>query len=320
MSIILSSNLIHYFSIGLSTVITAMSVALSQAKLSKASLDAINRQPAAKSDLSRAAVLGLAIVETSALLGFIGSILLYFYEPQNIYQSIAGLGYSLAISVPGFIIAIASSMPAQAALLSMSKQLFISKKIMNLMLLTQSLIQTPAAFGFIIALIIMNQLSSINTLPQAFAILASALSIGIGSIGPGLGVGYFTQVACKGIGLNRFAYSKLISFTVISQAIIETPVIFAVIIAFWLLSLSSSTIQNPIFAIVYLAVPFVIGLGTLGAGLGSARAAAAACKQIVANPQIYSSISRTSLIAQGIIDTAAIYAFIIALAIILKIT
>lgn len=313
-------SLIHYFAIGISTIITALGVSLSQAKLSQVSISAINRQPAIKSELARTALLGIAIVETSALLGFIGSILLSFNTPVNIYQAIAEIGYVIAISVPGVVIGLASTMPAQAALMAISRQLFISKKISNLMILIQSLIQTPTAFGFIIALIILNYIKNVSSLGQALAIVAGGLVIGLGSIGPGFGVGYFTKQACLSIGQNRHAYAKLLSFTIISQAIIETPVIFAVIVSFWLLNFSTLALVSPIIGIGCIASAFVMGLGTLGPGLGSSYVASKAAYEISINPQAYATISRTSLINQGIIDTGTIYAFIIAIMIILKIT
>lgn len=313
--------LIHYFSIGFSTVTTALAASISQAKFCQVTISSINRQPAIKSELSRSSLLGLAIIETSALLGFICSILLTFNNPTNIYQAIAELGYSFAISIPGFIIAIASAMPAQASLIAISRQLFISKKISNLMVLIQSLIQTPVAFGFIIALIILkNYLKNVSSLGQALAILASGLLIGIGTLGPGFGVGLFTKQACLSIGQNRHAYSKLLSFTIISQAIIETPVIFSVIVAFWLLKFSNTNIINPILGLGCIATAFVMGIGTLGPGLGSSKVASSAAQEITINTNAYTTISRTCLINQGIIDTSAIYAFIISMMIIFKLT
>lgn len=308
--------LIHYFAVGFSTIITAIGVSLGQSKLSGISFLSIDRQPAVKSELSKTTLLALALIETSALLGFIGSILLYFYAPENIYQAIAHIGYSIAISIPGLIIALSSSMPAQASLIAITKQVFISKKITNLMLLTQSLIQTPVIFGFIVALLILNNLKSVNSLEQAIIILASGIAISIGSLGPAFGVGRFTKKACYSVGQNKYAYSKLISFTVISQAIIETPVIFSVIISFWLLN--SLNFANFFVAISSIASAFVISIGTLGPGFGSSKVACKAVEQITLDPQSYSAISRTSLIAQGIIDTGAIYAFIISIIILLR--
>lgn len=309
----ITPNLIHYFSVAICTAITTLGVAIGQGITGNAAFEALNRQPAAKEDINRATILALALIETSALIGLLGSVLLFAQKTTNIYNALAQLGTCLAISIPGFIVGIASSFPAKSAILSIARQPLISKKIMNFMLLTQSLIQTPLAFGFIIALIIKGQIDSVSTLNQALTYIASGLCIGLGSIGPAWGVGKFAQMACYSVGLNRSSYGKLISFTFISQAIIETPVIFSAIMAFMLIRLAPITASDSMSGYIYLAISFVIGIGTLGPGVGSGKIAAAACKQIAINAQSYGILARTSMMAQGIIDTCAIYAFIIAL-------
>lgn len=311
--------LIHYFMTAFCTMTSGISVALGQAFTSKAAFDGINRQPTAKDDISRASLLSLALIETAAIIGLLGSILLIFQSTPNIYSAIGQIGFAVALSIPGLVLGFAASKPSQAAILAIARQPLFSKKIMNLMLLTQSLIQTPLAFGFIIALIIKSNLDTVNSLPQALILLASGISIGFGCVGPALGVGNFTQASCQSAGINKSAYARILSFTIISQAIIETPVIFATIISFLILR-TVNIIQpdNLPLAIIYLVVSILMAIGTFAPGLSSGKTAASACKQIAYDPNIYSSISRTSMIAQGLIDTLAIYAFIVALFLILK--
>lgn len=307
------ASFIHYFSVILPVVSTGLGVSLGQGITSKAAFDAINRQPDVKKDINKAALLSLAFIETAGIFGFMLSILLFFQNVDTLYQSISQLGVAFAISITGFIISLVSAMPASFAIISISRQPFISKKIFNLMVLSQSLIQTPLAFSFIIALLIRNQVNYVTTLDQAIALLASGLCIGLGSIGPGVGVGIFTKSACQSTGINSHAYSKLVTFTVISQAIIETPVIFSSIISFLLLRGGYVTLNTEIFYIVYLAAAFVMAIGALGPSIASGRVAAVASKQIAYDLSNYGTLARASLIAQGIIDTGVIYAFIVSL-------
>lgn len=224
----------------------------------------------------------------------------------------------IAISFPGVIIGYASSMPAYEALSAIARQPFLARKLSNFMLLTQSLIQTPVIFGFIIALIIRAQLPDVTQIGQALTLVGSGLAIGIGCIGPAIGGGYFTKIACRSVGINKYAYPKLFTFTFISQAIIETPVIFASIISFFLTTKALQVVDNPIIGLAYLSFALTIGFGTLGAGISSGRSAAAAATQIAQNPQMYTFISRSSMMAQGLIDTCAVYAFIISLWLIIR--
>lgn len=313
----LSTSVIHYLAVTLSTALTALGVSIGQGLTCKAAFDAIDRQPSVSGDITRATLLSLAIIETGAILGLLISFLLFFQPTTHLYSALAQLGMSLASALPGLVIGAASALPAKEALISIARQPFLGRRITNFMLLTQSLIQTPMIFGFIIALIIRTRVETITTLGQALILVGSGLAIGIGCIGPAAGVGYFTKVACQSTGINRTAYNRLFTFTFISQAIIETPVIFAAIIAFFLTNKAATPLASGLLGFAHILFALTIGLGTFGAGISSGRSAAAACKQIAINPQAYTMLARSSMMAQGLIDTCAVYAFIISLWLIL---
>ncbi len=303
--------------IALSTVLAAIGVCFGQGAATGAAFKAINRQPSIQPDITRTTMLALALIETSAILGLLVSFLLLFRKAPTLPQALGEIGIGLAIGLPGLVIGLATSMPAYAALSSIARQPFLARKLGNFMLLTQSLIQTPLIFGFIIALFIRGQLSSITTISQGLTLIGSGIAIGVGAIGPAIGGGYFTKTACSSVGINRLAYSRLFTFTFISQAIIETPVIFASIISLYLSSIASSVHPDPIIGLAYMAFGATIGFGTFGAGISSGRSAAAAAIQIAYHPHLYGTFSRASLMAQGLIDTCAVYAFIISLWLIL---
>jgi F-type H+-transporting ATPase subunit c len=304
---------VHFISVALSTVFTAFGVSRGQGYAMQAAFDAINRQPAAERPITRTVLLALTFIETGAILGLVISFILFFKMPGTVPAALAELGIAFAIGIPGLAIGWASAKPAHEAFNAIARQPFLAAKIGNFMLLAQSLIQTPLIFGFIIALLIQAQIASIKTVGQACALIGCGLAIGLGSVGPALGGGHFTQSACKSIGLNKNAYQRLFTFTFISQAIIETPVIFALIVAFLLSAKASSPIESTLIGIAYIFFGLTIGLGTIGPGIASGKTAAAAAVQIAYKPQAYNLLSRSSMIAQGLIDTCAIYAFIVAL-------
>lgn len=314
---IAATTLIHYGVISIISVLTGLGVGIGQGITTVSALKAIDRQPAAQPEISKSIILALAVIETAALIGLIFVMILFFQETNSYYKAVAQIGVACALAIPGFVIGIASSLPAYAALNSIARQPFLSRKITNAMLLTQSVIQTPIIFGFLVAIIINYKIASVDTLAQALSLVASGLCIGIASIGPAIGLAYFTYTAASSLGKNSEAYGKIVSFTFISQAIIETPVIFAAIISFWIAQTYIDPSKGIMAGILCLASAFVMGAGTFGPGISSGRTAAAACNQIALNPQLYTTLSRTSMIIQGLIDTAAIYAFIIALIILL---
>jgi F-type H+-transporting ATPase subunit c len=181
------------------------------------------------------------------------------------------------------------------------------------MLISQAIIQTPIIFGFVIATLIYNQLPTVITMTHGIKFLASGLSIGLGSIGPCLGLAYFARTACASIGINPHAYPKIFSFTFISQAIIETPIIFSLVISVLLAFRIIPADAPPTLGIMLLMAALCMGLGTLGAGISSGRTAASACHQIALNPDNQALLARLSMIAQGLIDTCAIYPLLISL-------
>src|SRR5437870_5245177 len=87
--------------------------------------------------------------------------------------------------------------------------------------------QPSARLDIIIALFIQGQSVFVETMRDSLRLISSGLAIGLGSVGPAIGLAIFAKAACAGIGINRKAYAKILPFTFISEAIIETPVIFA---------------------------------------------------------------------------------------------
>jgi F-type H+-transporting ATPase subunit c len=62
--------------------------------------------------------------------------------------------------------------------------------------------------------------------------LAKALAIGIGAIGPGLAVGFIGAKAVEAIGRNPEASGKVMSTMILAIAFAEAIAIYALVIAF----------------------------------------------------------------------------------------
>lgn len=297
----------------ISVMATAISVGISQGKTNQSAFRAIDLQPTAKDAIAKLALLSSALIETAAILGVFIAVLLLLEnnEPHNLlYSEIAKIGIGFAIIATGFVIGLVSSWPASQACFATARQPFIAPWIFNFTLIVLSIIQTPLILAFIVALFIKAQAATVTTLADSFRLIGAGISIGIGSIGPAIGLALFSYTACKGLGINRNAAGKLLTFTLVSQAIIESPIIFAMVISLVLLF---TTITTPTLAtgIAMLSAGIAMGLGTLGPGLSSGRTAATACQYITRTPNLYTQLARTSIFAQGIIDTAAIYVLLV---------
>lgn len=310
-------DFLHYITIALAVGLNSVAVGIGEGVATISALEAMNIQPETKSEIQTCAIMGMALIETAAIMGVAVSMIMLLGTPiehKTFYFGLAEIGIASAICLTGLVIGIASAWPAQSACLAIARQPFASKTIMRFMLITQSIIQTPIIFGFIIAMFIKTQAPLAATVAESLRLISSGLCIGIGSIGPAIGLALFAKKACASMGVNRQAYGKLIPFTFISQAIIETPIIFALVIALIIITTSAST---DLHGIAFIAAALSIGFGTIGAGISSGRTAAAACEQIALDPRNYSILSKVSMFAQGLIDTCAIYALLISFMIIL---
>ena len=142
--------------------------------------------------------------------------------------------------------------------------------------------------------------------------ISAGLCIGLGSIGPLIGLSLFSQALCRSIGHNRDAYPSLFSFAIITQAFIEALLIFALLIALFIINttgvyetISTQTIQ-------IMASAACIGLGTLATGIASGYVSSITCQNIAQKPSFASLFSRTNMLAQIFIETSALYAALIA--------
>jgi F-type H+-transporting ATPase subunit c len=307
--------IVHYANIMLVGILGSLGCGIGGGLTSIASLEAINIQPQAKGEITRASIIGLALIETAAILALISTFMIFTTKEVTFYKVIAECGITLAVGITAFTAGIVSSYPVQKACYSIARQPFFSQQISNLMLITQTLIQASIIFGFLIGLFISLQLPTVKTLAHGVILASGGLALGLGAIGPTIGLGKFAQQACMAVSINRKAYNQILPFVFLSEAVIETPLIFAFLIALIITFIGPAKGEDPLTVVRIFAAAIAIGIGTFSPGISSSITASSACHQIAYNPQQYPILSQTSLFGQGLIDAAAIYALLISLAI-----
>jgi F0F1-type ATP synthase membrane subunit c/vacuolar-type H+-ATPase subunit K len=309
-------EMFYTISIAFPVLLAALGAGIGQGLIGIKSLQAMNIQPHASIEINRISLIGMTLTETSAILGLVLSILLLLdtsiplsYE----YAAFGKIGIGFAIGITGLVAGIASSLPAQAACLATARQPFFSNKILQLMLLTQTVIMTPNIFGFLIALLINFKTATVVDINGALQLLAAGIVIGIGSIGPCIGLSLFAHAACTAIGINRKSYPKILPFTFVCEAIIETPAIFSLLIALLILNVTVTPETHQMMGIAFIASALCMGFSTVGTGISAGKIGSTACAHIGANPETYAIISKIGLLALAMIDTFAIYGFIISI-------
>ena len=70
--------------------------------------------------------------------------------------------------------------------------------------------------------------------PEAVSLLAKAIAIGVGGIGPALGIGLIGMKAVEGVGRNPEAAGKIFVPMLLGMAFAEAIAIYALVVAFTL--------------------------------------------------------------------------------------
>src|SRR3989338_8280798 len=115
----------HYLIISLIIVFNAFAVAFGQALTSLKALKAFTIQPSAHQQISRTLILGMALIETSAVIGFAIATMLLFdprmKQATTAYIHYSELGIGIAICLTGTVVGIGSSFASQAACLAIAR-------------------------------------------------------------------------------------------------------------------------------------------------------------------------------------------------------
>lgn len=306
-------QLIHYLTIGITAALAALSVSIGQGRASKAMLEALNEQPASSRELNLLFLIGMAMIEFIGILSIV--MCLVFISgttPTSIPMLLGIIGAALALAVPASLIGVASSFPLTQIFYACARQPLFYPKLLQQLLLTQIMLQTPALLGFVISWLLYASATDLISETHGIKLLASGIVFALGAIGPIIGLSLFAQESCKSAGLNRASFNDIFGFTFISQGIIETPILLVFITSATLCFIPASSASYA--GVVYMAAAFCMGMSTLILGISSGATARVACQKITQNHKEYSTIANTSFLSQVFIETNAIYALILVLA------
>jgi F0F1-type ATP synthase membrane subunit c/vacuolar-type H+-ATPase subunit K len=314
-------EILHALSVGVAVILGGIGSGIGQGIAGLGALQAISRQSKGSDHVVRTMILGLALIESGVILALVITLMILFggVKVMTIGLGLAELGMGCAIGFAALATSIAASFAVKAACESISRQPFFSQKIVTLMLLAQSIIGAPSVFAFIVALLIKVQLTSQITVIEGIKYLAAGLTVGIGSIGPSIGQAIFANSACKASGLKKESFGKLLTFSLLSQAVIQTPIIFCLIISIMIIFKPVTAIASTFIAsITFFSPAFAISVGSLGTAIAIGYAASKSSYFVSMDSENYPLFIRTSLLAQAIIESAAIYALIVSLILVTK--
>ncbi|MCK4499087.1 ATP synthase F0 subunit C [Candidatus Babeliales bacterium] len=313
---------LHYLAGAVPVVLAGFGVPLGISAAAKGLSEGLLRQQSSFQENFNTLIIGTLMIESSLALAFIAASVTLFAPPYILTLPVvlAELGGALAIGVSAFLVAFSIGAAVKASCISVSRQPFHIHSIRIFMFVLMTLIETPVFFAFLIWLFIRTKVDDIQTLGEGIKLCAAGVAMAVGSIGPSIGQKIFVRKACLAVGCNKEAYGGLFTLSMITEAMIETPVLLTFIVSSLMIVRDVSPIIVDSNAIVFFAVACAMGLGTLGASIGIGIIGSKATRNVALNSEAYGSILGTTFIAQAFAETSSLFAFLIALLIVLKTT
>lgn len=78
------------------------------------------------------------------------------------------------------------------------------------------------------------------------------------------------------------------------------------------------TISTYAQAAAFIGAAIAMGLGSIGPAIGQGMIGSKACETIGKNPESYSNVRMLALLSMGIVESAAVYAFVVAMFLVFK--
>jgi F0F1-type ATP synthase membrane subunit c/vacuolar-type H+-ATPase subunit K len=313
----MTAYFLHYFSAILTIVLGAMGGGIAQGLAGTISIESLMRQALGSEEASRAMVIGLALIESGVIIALVTTLSIITNVSNIASQSVgfSEIGIALAVGFAALSISVASSMVVRSCATAISRQPIFAPKIFTFMLLTQSIIEAPVIFAFILGFIIKTNSNAMMPEVQGLKFLCAGLLFALGCIGPSIGQAIFAHAACSSIGINKHSYSNIFPFILICEAVIETPIIFCLLISIVITytNIPTMLIDSYVAIYIFLAAVFRLALGALGAAISTGRISAKSCMQIAKNEGAYGTIVRSNLLTVAFIESTLVYSLIISL-------
>ncbi len=196
--------------------------------------------------------------------------------------------------------------------LGISRQPEASGQLVKTMLIGQAITETSGIFALVIAVLMIS--TNVGTEGDAVlnmaAVMGAGIAVGVAGFGVAIGVGYCAGRTCGGVARRPTIGGQVTGTMLVGQAVTETPVIFALVVAFILLYSAFSGGLEKAFGL--LSAGIAMGFGAFGSGIGGGLPAGAACSVVARREEVRGQVLAMMLIGQAVTQTSAIFALVIA--------
>ncbi len=232
-----------YLAAGLAMGFSAIGPAIGVGFVAGKAVEGITRQPAEAGRLLRYMLIGQVIAETSGILGLVVSVILIMQGTVESWSSGASLvGAGLAVGFSAIGPGLGSGMVAGQAMASISRTPESTSKVTITMLIAQALSQNPAIFGFVVGILLIYVAgrdvaadATLTIINDVGRFLAAGVAMGMGALGPAIGIGFAGGKAVEAIGRNLDNAGLLQRTMFIGIAVSESTAIYALVVAMMLI-------------------------------------------------------------------------------------
>ncbi|MFM1919025.1 MAG: hypothetical protein RLZZ303_659 [Candidatus Hydrogenedentota bacterium] len=310
----------RYLGAGIALGLGGLGSALGMGKAAGAASSAMMRQPKLQGELRRTMLIGQAITGDASIFSLVVGLFILFFpalQPEEVGGNYfaAMLGAGLAIGCGAFGSGLGCGWPAGNACEGVARNPRRLGQTTQSMIIGQAVAQSPSIFALVVALILIIRQQPGTDLATMGVCIGAGLAMGVSAIGSGLGSGQTAGGAVLGLSRWPKSYGVTLRTMLIGQAVCETPAIFGMLVSF-IMMFAMQDIPPGILGFAHMiGAAIAVGFGGIGPGIGSGMTSGPACAMAAAYPQRDTLILRTMLIGQAVAQSTAIYALIIALAI-----
>lgn len=193
------------------------------------------RQPAMSGRLTTNMLIGSAVCQTPSIFALVVSFILLYTNIDGKPVSptwAALLGAGLATGIGAIGSGIGSGLTAQSGCEGVARQPEAAGTVTNAMLLGQAITQSTAIYGLLIGLVLLfKEFAAAQTIAAPMTLLGAGLCMGLGAVGPGIGIGTTGQSAVKWIARNRNYQAEITRTMLVGMAVAESTGIYAMVIS-----------------------------------------------------------------------------------------
>ncbi|MCP4640342.1 MAG: ATP synthase F0 subunit C [bacterium] len=238
------------------------------------------------------------------------------FEPQTWNMLGRFLGSGVALGLGGIGAAVGMGMAAGQADEGIMRQPDRQGDLLRTMLIGQAAGGAPSILALVVGILILflGPRIEVEEIGGSFfaAMLGAGLAMGFGCFGSGLGCGWPAGAACDCVARNPRHSTMISSRMILGQAVAQSPAIFATVIGIILVFVKQVPGTDWGVMGVLIGSGIAIGAGALGPGLGSGYTAGGAVNGIGRWPRNQALTLRTMLVGQGVCETPAIFAVLVA--------